>query len=321
MKYSVGIDLGGTKLAAALVDEKGNIIAFRKESIVDLKVEGSPVRAQKKIIQLMVDMILGFRERYPKAFQKKSFIGVGLACAGPLNVKTGSLVYPVNFPGWKIVPIQKNLFEALKAKKITTKVAFQNDAVAAAFAEGWIGGAQNLKTYAVITVGTGVGTGIIFHHRPVQTSGMGSEFGHLISDNKKIINIKEDLHPNTIEGEASGTGMLRKAKLMGFKGNTIEELVQELEAGNYQYQILFDEAADALAALCYNLSIGFNIEKFLFSGGLIKIRHLYFERMKKRYQLLIDNMNPEFRCPLQVAKCLNQAGVLGAARLPYLLLD
>lgn len=93
---------------------------------------------------------------------------------------------------------------------------------------------------------------------------------------------------------------------------SVEELVDNPAA-----QVLFDDAADALAALCYNLSIGFNLEKILFSGGLIKVRHLYWNRLKNRYQLLVNEFNPEFRCPLQVAKCLNQAGVIGAARLPY----
>jgi len=318
MKYSVGLDLGGTKLAAALVDQKGNILSFRKESILDLKKDSSASRGQKKIVSLMVEMIQGFQDRFPKCFQKKNFVGVGLACAGPLNVEQGSLVYPVNFPGWKIVPIQKMLKTELSRRKIKTEVAFQNDAVAAAYAEGWIGGARNLETYAVITVGTGIGTGVIFRARPVQTHGMGSEFGHLIAQNKEIMDPHSQLHEYTIEGIASGTGILRKAKLMGFRGDTIEELVQEMEEGQREYFVLFDEAADALAALCYNLSIGFHIEKFLFSGGLVKIRQYYFERMKKRYQLLVDRMNPEFRCPVQVAKCLNQAGVLGAARLPYL---
>ncbi|GIL16825.1 MAG: glucokinase [Oligoflexia bacterium] len=316
-KFSVGIDLGGTKLAAALVDQKGEILAFHKESILDLKSIKNPKQGQKKVVDLMVEMTSQFQKRFPEAFQKSKFAGVGLASAGPLNVEKGSLIHPVNFPGWKIVPIQKMLSEALKKKKLPSNVAFQNDAIAASLAEGWNGGAKGLQSYAAVTIGTGIGTGVIFNGQPCQTHGMGAEFGHLIAQNQ-FIKSAEDLPNHTIEGIASGTGILRRAKAEGFTGENIEELVQALEQGQSQYQALFDDAADTLAALCYNLSIGFNLEKILFSGGLIKVRHLYFDRLKARYQMLIQKMNPEFQCPLVVAKHLNQAGVLGAAYLPYL---
>ena len=315
-RFTVGLDLGGTKLAGALVHSSGEILSFHKASILHLKT-GSPKIQQRQIIDLMASMILNFKKEFPHAFQAPQFAGVGLASAGPMNVDKGCLLNPTNFPGWKTAPLQKDLMEILSRHRIKTPVAFQNDAIAAALAEGWMGGAKGLKSFAVVTIGTGIGSGVIFNGQPVQTNGMGSEFGHLIVQNN-LINSSKDLRNNTVEGIASGTGILRRAKNMGFKGNSIEELVQTLESGEKKYQVLFDEAADALAALCYNLSIGFNLEKILFSGGLIKVRSLYYERMKKRYLSLVNEMNPYFRCPIQVAKGLNQAGVLGAAYLPYL---
>lgn len=319
MKYSIGIDLGGTKLAIALVQSDGKIVAFRQQSIVDIKKNNLARTGQEKIITLMIKLISDLRSSFPKPFSKKHFCGVGLACAGPLNVETGCLTNPINFPGWKTVPIQKMLVRALAQTGLPAKVFFQNDAIAAALAEGWIGRAKNLTSYAVITVGTGIGTGIIFQGRPVQTHGMGSEFGHLIAENQNIHNPNTELHEYTIEGIASGTGILRRARKLGYQGPSLEELVhdleQDLDINSSKHQVLFDDAADTLAALCYNLSIGFNLEKILFSGGLIKIRSLYFERMKLHYRHLIEAMNPAFKAPIQVAKCSNFAGVIGAASL------
>lgn len=309
--YSVGLDLGGTKLAGALVDGQGQILAFRKDSIVDLKHD--PRQGPKKIVSVMGEMVASFKSRFPEAFRGRAFRGVGLASAGPLNVEDGELIYPVNFPGWKVVKIKSLLEAELKRRKIIDHVEFQNDAIAAARAEGWIGGAKGLQSYAVVTIGTGIGSGVIFRGAPCQFNGMGSEFGHLIFDGSKI-GPPSDLKKFSVEGVASGTGILRRAREeMNFSVGSVEELVEDPRA-----QILFDGAADALAALCYNLSIGFHLEKILFSGGLIKVRHLYWSRMKTRYQDLIHEFNPAFRCPLQVAKALNQAGVIGAARLPYL---
>lgn len=307
--YTVGLDLGGTKLAGALVDQDGQILSFQKESILDLKTDKN---GAKKIVHVMGEMVSSFKERFPQAFKKAHFKGVGLASAGPLNVEKGELIHPVNFPGWKIVPIQSLLANEMKRRKIPTPVFFQNDAIAAARAEGWIGGAQGCQSFAVVTIGTGIGSGVIFRHQPCQSSGMGSEFGHLILNNARILSAT-DLKKHTVEGMASGTGILRRAhQEMGLTAKSVEELVENPKA-----QPLFDDAADALAALCYNLSIGFHLDKILFSGGLIKVRHLYWARLKSRYQELISEFNPEFRCPLQVAKCMNQAGVIGAARLPY----
>ena len=315
-KFTVGLDLGGTKLAAALVDETGEIHAFQKESIVALKTD--PKQGPQKIAHLMGEMVTSFQERFPVSFQKSHFLGVGLASAGPLNVVQGCLINPANFPGWKVVKIRELLEKELQSRKIRCPVLFQNDAIAASRAEGWIGGAKGLVSYAVVTIGTGIGSGVIFNGSPVQTHGMGSEFGHVIA-NSPAIQCSADLRKFTVEGIASGTGILRRARNeMGFKGESVESLVIALENGETQYQVLFDDAADTIAALCYNLSIGFNLEKILFSGGLIKVRQLYFTRLKQRYAMLINELNPAFRCPLVVAKCLNQAGVVGAASLPYL---
>lgn len=316
MKYSVGLDLGGTKLGAALVDEKGKIMAFRKETILDLKRKNTPAEGQRKIVSLMADMVFEFQQKYPEFFLRNVFSGIGLASAGPLNAQTGCLINPMNFSGWKIVPIRKMLEQSLKRRGFSYPVFFQNDAIAAAFAEGWIGRAQGLKSYAAITIGTGIGTGVIFQGLPVQTHGMGSEFGHVIVESGLIQNPRDDLREWTVEGIASGTGILRRAQNLGFRGKEIEELVEAVQSGDHQYISLFDDAADALAVLCYNLSIGFNAEKILISGGLIKVRELYFERLKKRYNALVNAMNPAFKTNIQIAKCLNKAGVIGAAYLP-----
>lgn len=314
--YTVGLDLGGTKLAAALIDHKGQILSFQKESILELKADTK--KGPDKIVHLMGEMVASFQSRFPDCFKKGVFRGVGLASAGPLNVDKGSLIYPVNFPGWKIVPIRDLLAKELKRRRIQGPLVFQNDAIAAARAEGWIGWAEGLSSYAVVTIGTGIGSGVIFRGLPVQTNGMGSEFGHLIAQNDRI-HSPQDLKKFTIEGLASGTGILRRAREeMGFQGDSIEDLVHALEAGETQYRLLFEEAADTLAALCYNLSIGFGLEKILFSGGLIKVRRLYFDRLKARYNALVTEFNPGFKCGLAVAKCLNQAGVVGAGALPYL---
>lgn len=315
--FTIGLDLGGTKLASALLNQNGEIIDFIKVP-VEMTKDGSALKTQKRVISLMADICHDFKRRYPKETSDKLFKGVGLASAGPLDTEKGLLINPINFPGWKKVSIRDDLAKVLAKQKVKTKVAFQNDAIAAALAEGWIGGAREMKTYAVVTVGTGIGTGVIFNGKPCHSKGMGSEFGHLVADMNSVMKNPKDLKKFTVEGLASGTGILRRAKEMGFKGESVEELVHAYRAGKKEYQILFDEMAFALAILCYDLSIGFHLDGIFLSGGLIKIKDLYLENLKANYSSLITTFNPNFKTKITPAKTGNHAGVIGAGYLPYL---
>ncbi|MNK07429.1 N-acetylmannosamine kinase [compost metagenome] len=312
--YTIGFDLGGTKLAAALVSQTGEMLDFIKVP-VDMKREHSAAKTQKRVINLMADIALDFKNRFPKQTSGSSFLGVGLASAGPLNTEKGQLEHPVNYPGWKVVPIRDLLEKEIQSRGFKTKVHFQHDGTAAALAEGWVGGAKDMSSFALVTVGTGVGTGIIFNGMPAQSRGMGSEYGHIAIDIQSLKAAPDQLHHFTVEGIASGTGLLRRAKEMGFQGSSVEELT---DAGDSKYDVLYKDMSLALAILCHNLSVGYNLERIFVSGGLIKIKHLYLENMKKHYRSLIRQINPAFECKIEIAKTKNHAGVIGAAYLPYL---
>ena len=316
MKYSIGIDLGGTKLATALVNSNGKILEHGKFPL-DLASLVSPTAAKKKVLALIKAACLDYKLRYPTETSAKNFAGVGLASAGPLNVQDGELIDPSNFPGWKKFKIVQALEKQLAANSWKPRVFFQNDAIAAAFAEKWIGAASECKSFVVITVGTGIGTGVIFNGLPCQTGGMGSEWGHILIDVKGRSQAGASIVDHTVEGIASGTALLKRARALGFIGNSVEELVVAHRLSN-KYQVLFDDMAWALASLCYSLSMGFHLDKILFSGGLIKIKNLYWAQTKKYYVALINEKNPAFLAPIEVAKAGNLAGVLGAASLPFL---
>jgi glucokinase len=312
--YTIGLDLGGTKLAAALLDNQGQMLDFIKVP-VDMKREGSATKTQARIINVMADIAMDFKNRFPKETSGAAFKGIGLASAGPLNAAEGKLINPVNYPGWKIVPIRDLLHKEINKRGFKTKVHFQHDATAAALAEGWVGGAQGMSSYAVVTVGTGVGTGLIFNGLPAQSRGMGAEYGHIIVDLYGLQKDPKNVHHHTVEGIASGTALLRRAKDLGFKGHSVEELIEQKDE---KYQVLYKDMAWALANLCHNLSIGYNLEKIFLSGGLIKIRSLYFKEMQTLYKNFVRQVNPAFECQIEVAKTKNHAGVLGAGYLPYL---
>jgi glucokinase len=312
--FTIGLDLGGTKLAAALLDSDGKPIEFTKVP-VDMKREGSPLKTQRRVIEMMADLVLDFKHRYPTETSSSVFKGIGLASAGPLNAEEGKLINPANYPGWKTVFIRDLTQKEIAKRGFKAHVFFQHDASAAALAEGWVGGAKKLSSYAVITVGTGIGTGVIFRGRPCQSFGMGSEYGHSIIDFQRLQKHPDRVRDCTVEGIASGTGLLQRAQALGFKGDSVEQLVTE---GEEKYLALYEDMAFALACLCHNLSIGYNLEKIFLSGGLIKIKHLFFPQLKSHYRNFVRQINPAFECPVEIAKTKNHAGVIGAGFLPYL---
>lgn len=322
--FTVGIDLGGTKVATALVNSKGRILAETTHPTLPKDWRSQPAEdpTPKKVrehIQYVVEtMTASTLEVLAKAPAKGRLLGIGLASAGPMDVEKGFLNHPSNLRGWKTVPLVRLLKESLVAKKVKSDITFQNDAIAAALGEGWIGRAQGCETYAVITVGTGIGTGVILRGQPAQSRGMGSEWGHLLVNCSGLMNDHEDYEVRTVEGLASGTGLIARAKTQGFEGKRASDLAVAARIGNRIAQGVFNESSEALAALLYSLSLGFHPEKFVFSGGLLSIRDCFLPKTIELYKALMRTRYPDFLAPVQTAKLGSRAGVIGAARLPFM---
>lgn len=302
-QFSIGLDLGGTKLAAALVRADGSILQQVRVPI-ELHKDSSPLKAQKRVLGLMGDLLEQIMTDHPKETRGPYFNGIGLASAGPLDVETGELIYPSNFPGWKRVPIRQLLQKEAASRGLKSQVFFQNDAIAASLAEGWVGHARGLRSFVVITVGTGIGTGVIFEGRPCQSRGMGSEFGHMIVE-----------PGTTVEEVAAGPALIRKAHSLGMPIRDLHELVRDYP---HRAPEIFEPMADALSSLCYNLSIGFYLQGIYISGGVSALRSHFLSSLIHRYKQKMSRFNPAFACPIKFAKTGNDAGVVGAAALCFL---
>jgi glucokinase len=320
-KFSIGIDLGGTKIAAGLVNPQGRIL---KETIRPSLPGGrsiTPSQQLRYIIKTLAEVTEELSLSIPgttRAARLARLSGIGLASAGPMNVTEGKLIHPANFAGWKVVPIVDLLRTELKKKHILSKVIFQNDAIAAALGEGWLGSAKGCETYVVVTVGTGIGSGVILNGKPAQSGGMGSEWGHIIVDTAEVARRPKEAYHATVEGLASGTGMFHLAQTKGFTGASMPELGVAAQNGDELALEIFDGAARALAILFYNLSLGFHLEKIVVTGGLMHVSDLFLPKARQLYKVLITQKNREFLAPVVKAQLLNNAGLIGAARLPFL---
>ncbi|KAA5539330.1 ROK family protein [Roseiconus nitratireducens] len=163
-----GIDIGGTGIKLGLVDENGKTVAYEKIATRESEGATSAVQRIAAIVGEVEDR-LGVAGKVP---------GVGLGAPGPMDLPGGSLVAPPQLPSWWDFPIV-----SATEKLLGRPVAFLNDANAAAFGEFWLGSGRDSNSMILLTLGTGVGGGIIVEGELVNgVNSFGSECGHILVD-------------------------------------------------------------------------------------------------------------------------------------------
>lgn len=166
--YFWGFDVGGTGVKIGLVDDVGQTLAY--EAIPTRESEG-PVAAVARIAELTqrFDQSLNVADKVRR---------IGLGAPGPMDLVSGLLVAPPQLPSWWGFNIRDAVSEALQRP-----VSFLNDANAAAYGEYWLGSGRGDDSMVLLTLGTGVGAGIIVHGQLVNgVNSFGSECGHMIVD-------------------------------------------------------------------------------------------------------------------------------------------
>jgi glucokinase len=162
----IGVDLGGTNLRTALMSPDGNILNKRKE----------PTHAAdgwKKVVARLIDNIKGQQELAVRKGLTVTAVGVG--APGVIQGDRGIVVKSPNFPDWNNLPIKDELEKALNLP-----VTIENDANAAALGEQWRGAGHGIRSMILMTLGTGVGGGIVLNDQIWQgADGMAGEIGHM----------------------------------------------------------------------------------------------------------------------------------------------
>ncbi len=195
-KFSIGVDLGGTNLRIAAVDEQGTLIEK-----VTLGTQVSLGRDH--VIGEMCDAIERLSDKYKNS---APLLGIGVGVPGIIDIETGLVRASPNLPDWVDYPAR-----AIIEQRLKTVVILENDANVAAFGEKWLGAAKDYSDVAMLTLGTGVGGGLV----TVGTiwrgaNGMAGEFGH--------ITVEPDGHPcgcgnrGCLEQYASATAVVRMAR-------------------------------------------------------------------------------------------------------------
>ena len=198
-KAFAGIDVGGTNIKVGLVDGEGNVLS--KTSFPTKPAEPAEVglrEAFQKVEELLSD----------SAIPMDGLLAIGLATPGPMDIASGSLLTPFNLPGWQNQNVREKLAEISGYP-----VAFNNDANAAAFGEFWLGSGKHFDSMVLMTLGTGVGGGIIIDDVLLAGShSYGAEIGHVVvepGDDARVCTCGNRGH---LEAYASATALVKRAK-------------------------------------------------------------------------------------------------------------
>jgi len=165
-QYTVGVDIGGTKIAAGIINKKGELV--KRVMLPTRASEGIKVSLNQ--VYAVIDDLLSLSK-----IKKENIEGIGLCAPGPLDPIKGIVHNPPNLPGWKEVSLSE-----LVKKKFKIKTKLDNDANAAGMAEVIWGAAKGYKNVFYVTVSTGIGTAIIIDGKIYHgKNGMAGEGGHV----------------------------------------------------------------------------------------------------------------------------------------------
>jgi glucokinase len=194
--FAIGVDLGGTNLRIAAVDDQG--------ALIEKVTLGTKVSLGRD--HVVDDMCRAIQQVLKKYRNSANLLGIGIGVPGIIDMQTGLLRESPNLPGWADYPVRAEIEQRLK-----TVVILENDANVAALGEKWLGAAKDYDHMAMLTLGTGVGGGLVLHGSIWHgMNGMAGEFGHTT--------VEPEGHPcgcgnrGCLEQYASATAIVRMAR-------------------------------------------------------------------------------------------------------------
>ena len=323
--YAIGVDLGGTNTVFGIVDEQGNIVAQDSIKTQAYSTAEAFVEAGVACLQPLINQVGGI----------ESIVGMGIG-APNANYYSGAIEIAPNI-AWAhntVVPLAQMFSEKLStltANRSTLTVRMTNDANAAAMGEMAYGAARGMKNFIVITLGTGVGSGIVVNGQLLYGhDGFAGELGHVIMVRGKEGRLCGCGRTGCLETYCSATGVARTAREILTKTDRpsllrnkpieqIESLDVSIAAsqGDEVANEIFLFTGKMLGEACADFTAFSSPEAFIFFGGLCKAGDLIMKPIEETYNQCVM---PIFRgkAKFLISALMNSnAAVLGASALGW----
>ncbi len=225
-----GVDLGGTNIKAALVDDRGRVVAFHTEPTHAERGPEDAAARMGRAVHTLASLA---------GIATADIARVGLGSPGPLDIPRGTIVRAGNLPGWDDFPLRDRV-----AAHAGRDVTFANDANAAGYGEFWVGSAQGASSLILLTLGTGVGGGIIIGDVNVEgANSHGSECGHILVDPSPTARMCPCGQPGHLEAYTSATSLKAMARER-IAANATGSLAAAVAAGEDLTPILIAREAE-----------------------------------------------------------------------------
>jgi glucokinase len=330
--FAIGVDLGGTNLRIAAIDDKG-------KTLDKITTSTEVARGRDQVID---EMCAAIEEIVAKLHGTGDMAGIGIGVPGIIEMQTGMLHQSPNLPGWENYPVRDEIERRLK-----TTVVLENDANVAALGEKWLGAGTEVDDMIMLTLGTGVGGGIVLNGKIWHgMTGMAGEPGH--------INVEPNGHPcncgsrGCLEQIASATAVKRMAAEAVASGKAPHmaeamksspefgsKLIYDLAMqGDAQAQEIFRIVGNALGVVLADLVNIFNIPMYVIGGGVASAWSAFAPTMMetvRRNSFVYRATAPAGNATGSTAKSGtarasiitpallgSDAGLIGAARLPMM---
>lgn len=302
MKYALGIDIGGTNTVVGLVDKEGNVLGTDS-----VKTQSFPVLEEyvKTVSKLVKDLIA------KNNVSIDDIVGLGIG-APNANYYTGNIEMAPNLP-WKQdkVPLAKMFREELNIP-----VTITNDANAAALGEKMYGVAKDMDNFIMITLGTGVGSGIVINGQLVYGhDGFAGELGHVIIErNGRLCGCGRR---GCLETYCSATGIVRTAKERNTPFLTSKDIYDAAVKGDETAIDIFKETGTRLGRALADMVVFSSPEAFVLFGGLAKAGDFIVKYTKEAME---ESIMPIFKGKVKILLSTMKdadAAVLGASALAW----
>jgi glucokinase len=253
--HVLGLDIGGTKLAAGVVDEAGDVRSFVVEST---RPEEGPERGLDRLFEL------GRRAVAEAGVEWAQLGAVGIGSGGPLDSERGILVAPPHLTGWRDVPIVARAEESF-----ALPVALENDATAAAAGEHRYGAGAGTSHMVYLTISTGVGGGVVIDGRLYRgATGNGGELGHVTVDCAGRP-CRGCGRRGCLEAYVSGTSIAERAREAAMGDVTASDVAAAASAGDAVATRLWDETTEALGCGLTSIVNLFEPQLVVLGGGVV----------------------------------------------------
>jgi len=274
MKYVVGVDLGGTNIAAGVVGEDGTVAAA-----AEMKTEAE--KGPEDILRRMAELVTGLAEQSGKRVE-----AVGVGSPGPLSQEKGEIYDSPNLPGWRCVPLVREMEE-----RTGRRCVLENDANAACLGEKLFGAGKPYDHIVHLTLGTGIGGGLILDGKLYRgANGAGAELGHMVldpegyrcgcgrrgcfeafcSDSGIRTQVKEELHLHP-DSRCNGVPL----RDVNFR------LICDFASGGDAFaRTIYDRVVRYLGIGIGNLVNIFNPQAVILSGGMVKAGPEFIEAIE-----------------------------------------